>query len=129
MRITISAAFMLVLPLATAPAQTRTVTGTVTDSSNGKPLSDAVVFVGSQMRGTGTGKDGRFGVEGVGALDAVAVHRSGYVPRVLTELSMSGGTDAGAVSLRKVKTDEDRKAVDAEGLRIHPQLGSFYKRK
>ncbi len=107
------------------PAQQAVLVGTVLDSASNKPLADAVVYVGSTP-GEPTRKDGRFRVA-VGPGAVVVVHRAGYVPRGVT--LPAAGDDAGTVVLHKVKTDEDRRVVEMETLRVYPRLSGFFQRK
>ncbi|GHE39580.1 SusC/RagA family TonB-linked outer membrane protein [Sphingobacterium griseoflavum] len=65
-------------------AQTRTVTGQITDADNGQPLLGANVFVQGTNRGTSTGEGGRFSLPGVQAGDVIRVAMIGYVAQTVT---------------------------------------------
>jgi len=74
-------AVMLALLLGSVPAgaQTRTITGTVTDAATGQPLEGARVGVRGSAVATTTGADGRFTLGGVpdGAV-TIAIRRLGH---------------------------------------------------
>ncbi|WPL46941.1 SusC/RagA family TonB-linked outer membrane protein [Sphingobacterium bambusae] len=65
-------------------AQTRTVTGQVTDADSGRPLLGVSVFVKGTSRGTSTGEGGRFSLVGVQAGEVVNVALIGYVAQDVT---------------------------------------------
>lgn len=110
-------------------AQDRAITGVVVDSSSNKPLVGATVYVGLEAAGNPTVKDGKFSVDKAGPGDLVVVHRAGYVPRPIAVPEGSGSVDLGAVRMRQAKSTEDRAAVDAEDLRVHPFLADYHRRK
>jgi len=108
-------------------AQGNTITGTIIDSASSKPLAGALVYVGQTAPGKGTGKDGKFRVDNVGAGAVVVVRHAGHVPKGITPPEAGG--DVGTLPLRAVKTDEDREAVDIGNKRVFPQLADFYSRR
>ncbi len=65
-------------------AQTRTITGQVTDADSGRPLLGVSVFVKGTSRGTSTGEGGRFSLVGVQSGEVVHVALIGYVAQDVT---------------------------------------------
>jgi hypothetical protein len=60
----------------------------------------------------------------------VVVRRFGYVPKwVSIPAGGQGEIDLGVIAIREVKNDGDRLAVEAEDLRLFPQLADFYRRR
>jgi hypothetical protein len=112
--------------------RTRTITGTVMDSLNGRGLPDATVYLDGSRDQHRTGNNGRFTIHDV-PVEAVTVivRRIGYVPlRVPVPASASADLiDIGTVAIRPVATELDRIAVEAEEVRIQPHLADFYRRK
>ncbi|HKC39602.1 MAG TPA: hypothetical protein VKC15_08705 [Gemmatimonadales bacterium] len=107
----------------------RAITGTVMDSANHKPLSQAGVYLGRMPAGQRTGNDGKFSVSAPPDALLLLVRRSGYVPVIVEVPADTVVTDVGAKSLRQVKTDEDRAAVENADVRMYPELAQFYDHK
>lgn len=111
-------------------ARSRTIKGIVVDSGNHKPLSQAVVYVGRIATGQRTGNDGAFSVTADSEPLVVMLRHWGYVPVLISvPPGTDSVTDAGTISLRQVKTDQDRAAVQAVDVAIFPELYHFYQRK
>jgi CarboxypepD_reg-like domain len=122
---------MLLLPSA-AKAQTksRTITGTVLDSANHKPLSQAVIFLGRTPTGARTGNDGKFRVSADSGPQIIMIRHWGYVPAlVVLRDGWADSADAGTMGLRQVKTADDRAAVENLDVQVFPELASFYSHK
>lgn len=110
----------------------RAVTGVVMDSVSGKPVRSSVLYFDSDRVEYHGDRDGRFSIAGLSIADTVLVVRSiGYVPRTVgIPFSGSAGSfDVGEVYLKPVATKLDQIAVEAEEVRLHPQLADFYRRK
>jgi len=93
-------ASLLFLPAA-VQAQTGRVTGTVTDSSTGQPVSGADVTITGTRLGASTGVDGQFVIGGVPAgTQQVSVKRIGFAPQAKSVVVSAGGTVAVTFQLR-----------------------------
>jgi CarboxypepD_reg-like domain len=116
-----------------AQAQTpssRTITGTVVDSANHKPLSQAVIYIGRTPTGQRTGNDGKFRISADSGPHVLMLRHWGYVPAFVVVPNGSADTaDAGTTSLRQVKTDQDRAAVENADVQAFPELATFYDHK
>ncbi len=102
-------AFVAMIALLAAPfaggrafAQTRTLTGTVVDRA-GNPIVGASVVIEGTTRGTSSGLDGAFTLEGVSNGQSLAVSFIGYMPRTVAV----GTQTAIAITL-----DEDVQSLD-----------------
>src|SRR5688500_8407358 len=77
------------------PAATGRITGTVTDSATGRPLSAAQVSVAGTRLGAATGEDGRFTLLAVPAgTHTVEVRRLGYRPLTRAGVRVDAGGTA-----------------------------------
>src|SRR5207247_133838 len=124
------AMFALVLVLAAVnvaagQSATRTITGTVMDSANNKPLSQAGVYFGRMPAGQRTGNDGKFSVSAPPDALLLAVRRAGYVPVIVEVPADTVATDVGTKRLRQAKTDEDRAAVQSADGRLYRRRGAL----
>lgn len=110
---------------------TRTIRGTVVDSANHQPISQAEIYLGRARTGERTAKDGTFRVSAAQGPVILMVRRPGYVPRLIPIPGDRSGaeTDLGTTSLRQVKTDADRAAVQAADVQAYPELARFYDHK
>ena len=113
-----------------AQTPSRTVTGTVVDSTNRKPISQALIYVGRMNAGR-TGNDGTFRVSADPDPTVLMVRRSGYIPALvaLPQDTTATAKDVGTLSLPPVKTDADRAVVQDADIRMFPELASFYDHK
>jgi hypothetical protein len=110
----------------------RTITGVVVDSISGRALGDAVLYFESGSRQYVIDSGGRFLLKGTDPRDTILVaRRIGYVPTrvVISAASSAVSIDVGTVRLRPIATELDRNAVEAEHVRIQPNLADFYERK
>ncbi|MBI4502604.1 MAG: hypothetical protein HY700_15770 [Gemmatimonadetes bacterium] len=114
---------------ARAQAGSRTITGTAVDSASGKPLSGAMAYANRTIGGKPTGKDGRFALAAEPLEPFFVVRVPGYVPAKVPWSNADSTGSVGRVRLRRVKGDQDRFAVQAEDIRVYPQLARFYDRK
>ena len=119
------------LDAASGQGGSRTIKGTVVDSANHKPVSQAVISVGQTPTGQRTGDDGTFRVSAPQGALLMMVRRSGYVPAliVIPADTAATETDLGTTSIRQVKTDADRAAVQQADVTMYPELAQFYDRK
>ena len=84
---------------AVAGAQTASLTGTVTDSANGRPIPSVQIVVAGTTRGGVTDDAGRFAVRGLnGGTYVVRAQRIGYAPAT-RQVTIAEG-DAAEVSFR-----------------------------
>jgi hypothetical protein len=129
---------MLAVPLVLAAAdpawgqgRSRTIKGTVVDSANHKPISQAVIQLGRMPTGQRTGNDGAFRVSAPETPVVLMVRRSGYIPALIavSEGPAASETDVGTTSMRQSKTDADRAAVQDADVIVYPELAPFYERK
>jgi len=130
----IIAATMLLASAAPHPVasqvRSRTITATVIDSTKHKPLSDAVVYLGRITTGQRTANDGAFRIAADTGAVLVMVRHWNYVPAIVALAPTSDTlTSLGTITLRQVKTDDDRAAVQAVDVAIFPELMHFYERK
>src|SRR6266446_6823450 len=89
-------AFVLVLAavnLAAGQGGTRSITGTVMDSANHKPLSQAGGSFGRMPASQRTGNDGKFSMSGPPDALLLAVRRPGYVPVIVEVPADTVATD------------------------------------
>ncbi len=109
----------------------RTVSGVVVDSLSGRAIASAEVYFGRDGDVTESGPDGRFKVQAGEADTVVVVRRIGYVPvRLRIAASVSATIiDVGRITLRPVATKLDRIQVEAEEVRLYPELADFYRRR
>jgi hypothetical protein len=108
----------------------RTLKGTVVDSANHKPVSQAVIFLGRMALGQRTGNDGTFRVSAPDDPLMLLVRRSGYVPVVvLVPEDTASERDVGTTSMRQVKTDADRADAQNADVTMYPELAQFYDHK
>src|SRR5207247_2458710 len=108
----------------------RTLTGTVVDSTNHKPISQAAIYAGRWTAGR-TGTDGTFRVTADQDPTMLIARRPGYIPTLVPVPPDSTTTekDLGTLSLRPVKTDADRAAVQDADTKMFPELAEFYAHK
>ena len=118
---------------ATASGQgaTRTIKGTMVDSADHKPVSQAVIYLGRWSTAQRTGDDGKFRVSAPKDPALLMVRRPGYVPAVILAVEGDSGSelDLGTTSMRKVKTDVDRADVQNADVSVYPELTQFYDHK
>ena len=127
---TFAIATLLVASAAQAQTKSLVITGTVIDSANHKPLSQAVIFLGRTPTGQRTGSDGKFRITTDSGAHVVMIRHWGYVPALVAVRESSADTaDAGLTGLRQVKTDEDRAAVENLDVQVFPELARFYDHK
>jgi hypothetical protein len=109
----------------------RTIKGTVVDSANQKPISEAVIYLGRMTIGQRTGDDGTFRLPAPTDPALLLVRRPGYVPAVigLAEGDSGSEKDLGTVGMRKVNTDADRADAQNADVRMYPELAEFYDHK
>jgi len=92
-------ALVLIPPIQTAAAQTRTVTGTVTDATTGQPLEGARVSVRGTTLGTNTGANGRFTLGSIPESGVViTIRRIGSNP---AEVTLNPGQNDVTVTLTR----------------------------
>ena len=92
-RISAAVAAMLVLSIQTILAQ-GSISGVVTDAANGEPVLGATVLLAGTTRGTATGADGTFRLEGVAAgTHTVEVSMLTYATARLTGVEVRNGED------------------------------------
>ena len=113
-----------------AQSPSRTIKGTVLDSANHKPISQATIFVGRMTAGR-TGNDGTFRVSADQDPTMLMVRRPGYIPAVVALPQDTAATEKniGTLSLPPVKTDADRAVVQDADTRMFPELAAFYDHK
>src|SRR2546422_1079639 len=113
-----------------AQSPSRTIKGTVLDSANHKPISQATIFVGRMTAGR-TGNDGTFRVSADQDPTMLMVRRPGYIPAVvaLPQDTAAIEKNIGTLSLPPVKTDADRAVVQDADTRMFPELAAFYDHK
>ncbi len=118
---------------ATASGQgaTRTIKGTMVDSADHKPVSQAVIYLGRWSTAQRTGDDGKFRISAPKDPALLMVRRPGYVPAVILAVEGDSGSelDLGTTSMRKVKTDVDRADVQNADVSVYPELTQFYDHK
>jgi carboxypeptidase-like protein len=126
MALTLAAASM-----AAAQSSTRTIKGTVVDSANHKPLSEASVYIMRTPTGQRSGNDGTFHITADTDIVILMIRRPGYVPALVSipPGPSAAEADAGAISIRQVKSDSDRAEVEDIDRKVFPELGRFYDRK
>jgi hypothetical protein len=109
----------------------RTLKGIVVDSTNQKPLSQTAIYLGRAIATQRTGNDGAFSVSAPEGTLVLMVRRQGYVPALVMVAADTAGTerDLGTTSLRPVKTDADRAALQDADVAIFPELAQFYDHK
>ena len=109
----------------------RTIKGTVVDSANHNPVSQAAIYLGRTATGQRTGHDGTFRISAAVGPLVLMVRRWGYVPALVTLPEGIAGTemDLGATSMRQLKTDPDRAAAQDADVRMYPELARFYDHK
>jgi len=109
----------------------RTIKGTVVDSANHKPVSQAVIHLGRMTTGQRTGDDGTFRVSAPQGSLVMMVRRSGYVPALIAihEDTAARETDLGTTSMLQIRTDDDRAAVQNVDVIVYPELAQFYDHK
>jgi hypothetical protein len=109
----------------------RAIKGTVVDSANQKPLSQAVIFLGRMTTAQRTGDDGTFRASAPTDPALLMVRRPGYVPAVIVIAPGDSGseTQLGTMSMRRVKTDADRTDAQNADMRMYPELAEFYDHK
>ena len=73
--------FCVLLLVSAAQAQQRTVTGKITDSSKGEPLSGATVSLKGGRSSTSTNPNGNFSINVSGESSVIVVSFTGYAPR------------------------------------------------
>lgn len=95
---------MLVAPFAgsQAVAQTHNLTGTVVDAQ-GNPVAGAAVVIDGTTKGTSTGSDGSFALNGVMANQSLLVTFIGYEPQTVA---------IGSQTNMKVVLKEDNQTLD-----------------
>jgi hypothetical protein len=110
---------------------TRTITGTIVDSANHKPISEAVIYLGRWSTAQRTSGKGTFRVTAPIDPALLLVRRPGYVPAVVLVVEGDSGTelDLGTTSMRKVKTDADRADAQNADVSVYPELAKFYDHK
>jgi hypothetical protein len=106
----------------------RTIKGTVVDSANHKPVSQAAIYLGRIATRERTGNDGTFRVPAPDGSLVLMVRRSGYVPSLIAIPEGTGATetDLGTTSMRPMKTDADRAAAQDADVSMYPELAQFY---
>lgn len=116
---------------AAAQNPTRAIKGTVVDSANHKPLSQAAIYILRTPTGERTAGDGTFRVTADTDITILMVRRTGYVPALVSVAPGASGSeaDAGTIAIRQVKSDSDRAAVEDVDRKVFPELGRFYDRK
>jgi len=118
---------------ATAAGQraTRTIKGSIVDSANHKPISQAVIYLGRWSTAQRTGGNGTFRVTAPIDPALLLVRRPGYVPAVVLVVEGDSGSelDLGMTSMRKVKTDADRADAQNADVSVYPELTQFYDHK
>src|SRR5690349_2893443 len=81
--------FILAFIAGSAMAQNRTITGTVTDKEDGKPLPGVTVVVKGTKNGTQTGGDGKYALSVPSASAELVFSYLGYVSQTV---AASGNT-------------------------------------
>ena len=106
----------------------RTIKGTVVDSVDHKPVSQAVIYLGRWSTAQRTGDDGTFRVTAPTDPGLLMARRPGYVPAIIVVPpgDSASEADVGTMSLRKVKTDADRADMQSADTRMYPELAQFY---
>ena len=123
----VAIAIPLIASAANAQTRPRTITGTVTDAANHKPLSQAMIFLGRTPTGSRTENDGKFRVSADSGPQIVMIRHRGYVPAlVFLREGLADSADAGTTGLRQVKTVDDRAAVESVDVAVYPELARFY---
>ncbi len=97
------AALLFALGSVPAAAQTRTVTGTVTDATTGDPLPFVNVVVQGTTRGAATSLDGEYSIEVDGPQSVLVYRFLGYVEQTQT---------VGSRSVIDVQLEEDSNLLD-----------------
>jgi len=127
---------LLAVPCAAASAQDRsvTLTGTVLDSLNRRPVEKADVYLaGEGEPRTGTNRDGQFRLKSVPADEIILlIRRIGYSPRAL-RLNLTGREnrtiDLGNFALNSFVVKLDSITIEARLVQRNPRLEDFYRRK
>lgn len=116
---------------AAAQSPSRTIKGTVVDSANHKPLSQASVYVMRMPTGERSGGDGTFHITADTDIVILMIRRPGYVPALvsLPQGPSASEADAGTIALRQVKSESDRADVEDVDRKVFPELARFYDRK
>jgi hypothetical protein len=109
----------------------RTIKGTVVDSADHKPVSQAVIYLARWNTAQRTGDDGTFRVAAPTDRTLMMVRRPGYIPAVVLVAEGDSGseTDLGTTTMRKVKTDADRADAQNADIVMYPELAQFYDHK
>ena len=109
----------------------RTIKGTVVDSADHKPVSQAVIYLGRWSTAQRTGGDGTFRVRAPTDPALLLVRRPGYVPAVVLVVEGDSGSelDLGTTTMLKVKTDADRAEAQKADVSVYPELAQFYDHK
>jgi len=79
--------FILLFVATTAMAQDRTITGTVTDKEDGKPLPGVTVIVKGTKNGTQTNSDGKYALNAASGSVQLVFSYLGYTSQTLTATS------------------------------------------
>ncbi|WGQ07900.1 SusC/RagA family TonB-linked outer membrane protein [Pedobacter gandavensis] len=95
--------FILLFIASTAMAQDRTITGTVTDTEDGKPLPGVTVKIKGTQTGTQTGADGKYAVKVNSSAATLEFSYLGYVAKSVT---------LGAGNVVNVSLASDSKALN-----------------
>ena len=95
--------FILLLIASSAMAQDRTITGTVTDTEDGKPLPGVTVKIKGTQTGTQTGADGKYAVKVNSSATTLEFSYLGYVAKSVT---------LGAGNVVNVSLASDSKALN-----------------
>ena len=111
----VAAVFATVLvPVALAAQGPGSVTGTVIDRENQRPVQEVQVIVVGTQRGTQTDQNGRFTITGVPAgAQVVRARRGGYAPASVTVSVSSGQSAAANFSLSASVTQLQEVVVNA----------------
>lgn len=117
--------------VAFAQGGSRSITGTILDSANHKPVSQVAIYIGRTATGQRTGNDGMFRVSADLGPVVLMARRHGYVPALAPVPAGTAGTETNLDTLltRQVKTDLDRAAVQIADITAFPELSQFYAHK
>jgi hypothetical protein len=90
-----------------------------------------VIYLGRTATGQRTGNDGTFRVSAAVGPQVLMIRRSGFIPVLIgiPEDTLATETNVGATSIRPVKTDADRAAVQGADVEMYPELAQFYDHK
>jgi hypothetical protein len=106
--------------------RTVSIAGRIMDEANKKALAGAMIYLNRFPQQELSDKDGRFVVTNEAPVELI-VRRVGYVPFSTTV--EPDHSNVGDVLLHPVRTDADRKALEAMDVKIYPQLAAFYQRR